>query len=46
MRKFFDRNAVPFNMVITTKDMKIRYKKPGALPNSERLRGIVESFLN
>lgn len=43
MRKFFDRNAVPLNMIITTKDMKIRYKKAGALP--ERMEGIIASYL-
>ncbi len=43
MRKFFDRNAVPLNMIITTKDMKIRYKQSGALP--ARLEGIVASYL-
>jgi thiol-disulfide isomerase/thioredoxin len=43
MRKYFDRNAVPLNLIITTKDMKIRYKKSGALP--ERMNGIIESYL-
>lgn len=43
MRKYFDRNAVPLNIIITTKDMKIRYKKSGALP--ERMNGIIESYL-
>lgn len=43
MRKYFDRNAVPLNMIITTKDMKIRYKKSGALP--ERMNAIIESYL-
>lgn len=44
LRKFFDRNAVPFNMIITTKDMVIRYKRSGSLPGS--LDGIVTSWLD
>jgi len=43
MRKYFDRNAVPLNMIITTKDMKIRYKKSGSLP--ERIEAIIEANL-
>lgn len=43
LRKFFDRNAVPLNMIIRTSDMKIVYKQAGALP--ERLEGIVLSYL-
>lgn len=43
MRKYFDRNAVPLNMIITTKDMKIRYKKAGSLP--ERIEAIIEANL-
>lgn len=43
LRQYFDRNAVPLNMIITTKNMKIVYKKSGALES--RLEGIVESYV-
>jgi len=43
LRQYFDRNAVPLNMIIRTKDMKIVYKKSGALES--RLEGIVESYV-
>ncbi len=43
LRQYFDRNAVPLNMIITTKTMKIVYKKSGALES--RLEGIVESYV-
>lgn len=43
LRQYFDRNAVPLNMIIRTKDMKIVYKKAGAL--EDRLEGIVESYV-
>ena len=43
MRKYFDRNAVPFNMIITTHDMKIIYKLSGALSN--RIEGTIKAHL-
>lgn len=43
MGKIFDRNATPLNMIISTKEMKIVYKKAGSLPS--RLEGIVASYL-
>lgn len=43
LRQYFDKNAVPLNMIITTKNMKIVYKKSGALES--RLEGIIESYV-
>lgn len=43
LRKYFDKNAVPLNMIITTKDMKVVYKKSGALP--ARLGSHIEANL-
>jgi len=43
MRKYFDRNAVPFNMLVTTHDMKVIYKLSGALSN--RIEGTIKSHL-